>query len=59
LTTIGDVGTGPGETAAALGIDRQRVTRCARRVAAVGPLEAINDLPRSGRPTDITEAARA
>jgi hypothetical protein len=27
-----------GETAAALGIDRQRVTRCARRIAAVGPL---------------------
>jgi transposase len=47
------------ETAAALGIDRQRVTRCARRVAAVGPLEAIDDLPRSGRPPDITEAARA
>ena len=47
------------ETATALGIDRQRVTRCARRVAAVGPLEAINDLPRSGRPTDITDAARA
>jgi hypothetical protein len=46
------------ETATA-GIDRQRVTRCARRVAAVGPLEAINDLPRSGRPPDITEAARA
>lgn len=46
------------ETAAALGIDRQRVTRCARRVAAVGPFKAINDLPRSGRPPDITEAAR-
>lgn len=43
------------KTAAALGIDRQRVTRCARRVAAVGPLKAINDLPRSGRPPDITE----
>jgi len=28
-------------------------------VAAVGPLEAINDLPRSGRPPDIREAARA
>jgi hypothetical protein len=47
------------KTAAALGIDRQRVTRCARRVAAVGPLEAIDDLPRSGRRPDITEAARA
>src|SRR5215470_14984861 len=44
------------ETAAALAIDRQRVTRCARRVAAVGPLEAIDDLPRSGRPPDLTEA---
>jgi transposase len=47
------------ETAAALGIDRQRVTRCARRVAAVGPIKAINDLPRSGRPPDINGSARA
>jgi len=47
------------ETAAALGINRQRITRCVRRVAAVGPLGAINDLPRSGRPPDITEAARS
>jgi transposase len=46
------------ETALALGIDRQRVTRCARRLAAVGPLKAINDLPRSGRRPDIIEAAR-
>jgi Winged helix-turn helix len=47
------------QTAAALGIDRQRVTRCARRIAAVGLLEAIKDLRRSGRPPDIMEAARA
>jgi transposase len=46
------------EIAATLGIDRQRVTRCARRVSAVGPLKAIEDLPRSGRPPEITEAAR-
>jgi hypothetical protein len=46
------------EIAATLGIDRQRVTRCARRVTAVGPLKAIEDLPRSGRPPEITEAAR-
>src|ERR1700758_2261227 len=39
-------------------INRQRVTRCLRRVMAVGPLEAIDDLPRSGRRPDITEAAR-
>ena len=47
-----------GEIAATLGIDRQRVTRCVRRVTAVGPLKAIDDLPRSGRKPDITEAAR-
>jgi len=44
--------------AAKLCIDRQRVTRCLRRVMAVGPLQAIDDLPRSGRRPDITEAAR-
>jgi transposase len=47
------------EIAAMLRIDRQRVTRCARRVSAVGPLNAIDDLPRSGRPPEISEAARA
>lgn len=46
------------EIAATLHIDRQRVTRCARRVLAVGPLKAIDDLPRSGRQPEITEAAR-
>jgi transposase len=46
------------EIAAKLHIDRQRVTRCARRVMVVGPLKAIDDLPRSGRRPDITEAAR-
>jgi transposase len=46
------------EIAATLGINRQRVMRCARRVTAVGPLKAIDDLPRSGRPPDITAAAR-
>jgi transposase len=45
--------------ATTLRIDRQRVTRCARRVMAVGPLKAIDDLPRSGRPPEITPAARA
>lgn len=46
------------EIAATLRIDRQRVTRCVRRVMAVGPLKAIDDLPRSGRRAEITEAAR-
>jgi transposase len=49
---------GPGEIAATLRIDRQRVTRCARRVMVVGPLKAIDDLPRSGRPPQVTDAAR-
>ena len=44
--------------AATLRIDRQRVTRCAHRVMTVGPLKAIDDLPRSGRRPEITEAAR-
>ena len=44
--------------AATLRIDRQRVTCCARRVMTVGPLKAIDDLPRSGRRPEITEAAR-
>jgi hypothetical protein len=39
-------------TEIAVGIDRQRVSRCARRVTAVGPLKAIEDLPRSGRPPE-------
>lgn len=46
------------EVAAKLRIDRQRVARCLRRVMAVGPLKAIDDLPRSGRRSEITEAAR-
>jgi hypothetical protein len=46
------------EIAAKLHIDRQRVARCLRQVMAVGPLEAIDELPRSGRRPDITEAAR-
>jgi hypothetical protein len=47
------------EIAVKLHIDRQRVARCRRQVTAVGPLEAIDDLLRSGRRPDITEAARS
>jgi hypothetical protein len=47
------------ETASALGIDHQRVTRCVRRVAAVGPLKAIDGLPRSGQRPELTEASRS
>ena len=46
------------EIAAKLRIDRQWVTCFQRRVRAVGPVKAIDDLPRSGRQPDITKAAR-
>jgi hypothetical protein len=46
------------EIAAKPRIDRQWVTRCQRRVRTVGPLKAIDDLPRSGRQPDTTNAAR-
>jgi transposase len=52
-------GRGNSEVARALGIDRQRVARCARRAAAVGAINALDDLPRSGRRPTITAPARA
>ena len=52
-------GQSASEIAMALRIDRRRVMRCIDRLAAVGADRAINDLPRSGRPPDITPAGRA
>jgi transposase len=46
------------EAATRLALSRQRVRRCARRAAAVGVIRALDDLPRSGRPRQITQAAR-
>jgi transposase len=46
------------EAATRLALSRQRVRRCARRAAAVGAIRALDDLPRSGRPRQITPAAR-
>ena len=46
------------EAATRLALNRQRVRRCARRAAAVGAIRALDDLPRSGRPRQITLAAR-
>ena len=46
------------EAATRLALSRQRVRRCARRAAAVGAVRALDDLPRSGRPRQITPAAR-
>ena len=41
-----------------LGIDRQRVVRVVRRVKQVGVKAALDDLPRAGRPPEITTEAR-
>lgn len=46
------------EAATRLGLNPQRVRRYARRAAAVGAVRALDDLPRSGRPRQITQAAR-
>ncbi len=42
-----------------LDISRPTVDRCIARALEVGPLEALKDLPRSGRPRQITPEARA
>jgi len=47
------------EAAIRLGLHPQRVRRCARRAAAVRSIRALDDLPRSGRPRQITPAAVA
>jgi transposase len=46
------------EMAGELGIDRQRVVRCVKRVKQVGVEAALDDLPRSGRRPEITTEAR-
>jgi transposase len=46
------------EMARELGIDRQRVQRCVKRVEQVGVEAALDDLPRAGRQPDITTEAR-
>ncbi len=42
-----------------LGTNRQKVIRCIKKALAYGIKEAIDDLPRSGKPRDITAEARA
>src|SRR5271154_9548 len=46
------------EMAHELGIDRQRVLRCVKRVKAVGVEAALDDLPRAGRTPEITTEAK-
>lgn len=42
-----------------LGTNRQKVIRCIKKALAYGIQEAIDDLPRTGKPQDITAEARA
>ncbi len=42
-----------------LGTNRKKVIRCIKKALAYGIKEAIDDLPRSGKPQDITAEARA
>jgi len=41
-----------------LGTNRPRVDRCINKALACGALEALNDLPRSGRKATITDEAK-
>lgn len=42
-----------------IGTNRQKVIRCIKKALAYGIYEAIDDLPRSGKPQEITAEARA
>ena len=45
--------------ARALGLHRQTVQRCVERAVAEGPIAALDDRPRPGRPPTITLEAKA
>ena len=57
------VGYAEGETVSALArrlrTNRPRVERCIDKALQVGPLAALDDLPRPGKPATITPEARA
>ncbi len=52
-------GISDSQIAEKLGTNRQKVIRCIKKGLAYGIKEAIDDLPRSGKPQDITGEARA
>jgi transposase len=43
----------------ALGVTQQTVSRCLKRAAELGVIEALDDRPRSGRDAFITTEAKA
>jgi putative transposase len=52
-------GISDSQIAKKLNTNRQKVIRCINKALAYGIDEAINDLPRSGKPQEITGEARA
>jgi transposase len=52
-------GKNDSEIANEMGTNRQKVIRCIKKALAYGIYEAIDDLPRSGRPQEITAETRA
>lgn len=52
-------GMNDSQIAKQLGTNRQKVIRCINKALAYGIKEAIDDLPRSGKPPEITGEARA
>ena len=52
-------GMNDSQIAKRLGTNRQKVIRCINKAIAYGIEEAIDDLPRSGKPPEITGEARA
>jgi len=52
-------GINDSQIAEKIGTNRQKVIRCINKALAYGIEEAIDDLPRSGKPPEITGEARA
>ncbi|MBE0522374.1 MAG: IS630 family transposase [Candidatus Methanoperedenaceae archaeon] len=52
-------GINDSQIAEKMGTNRQKVIRCINKALAYGIEEAIDDLPRSGKPPEITGEARA
>lgn len=52
-------GKNDSQIAKELNTNRQKVIRCIKKALAYGIMEAIEDLPRSGKPKTITPEARA
>lgn len=52
-------GKNDSQIAKELGINRQNVILCMKKALSFGINQALDDLPRSGRPPDITPEARA